>query len=1392
MTLAINTNAFANVVSHNLHHNQAVLQQSLNRLSSGSKIVASSDDVGGIAVSANLTAKLGRSFRTQQNVQNSLSYLQVQDGVLAKASQVLDRMSELKTMSLDPTKNSSDIASYNVEFMELGAHLKALRSEKFNDIQLFGQDQRVGASNSIETKTTEDGETGSVSLDRNGFFDRLSGKKLNQKAISSTTYTGTNGTDYSTLTISTPTHGLTARVTIADGVVPGSVNGSDLAAAVQGINNALESAGIQSVFASEDADGRLVITGTERYTLSESVFGSYSGLDLASTESIVSLNAGEAGDTYQVSINGNSIASGPVAFNTDLNRTALNLVSAIRNDATLNSLVKATADGASVILTSLAGAGLSVETIVTGTAEAPLLATLNGVASSYEYDALAEFRAGDVVTGVRANGTRESYQVLSHFNGVGRSFDEFAVLSSTSRLNNSSDPQTKVFQSGVDPVAQVDTVTLTGGGDGDGYNVTINGYSLAADVAFNTDVATTAADLAAAINADATLHGLVTAADAGGGALTLTAWNAGTAFSASATHQSNNIAAASSSTTSVTTIPTAQVDTISLTGGGGATAQVDTISLTGGGGATAQVDTISLTGGGGATAQVDTISLTGGGGAVAQIDTISLTGGGGTDTFDITVDGNSIAAGPLTFDTDLATTASNIANAINADPALSAIVTASAVGADLTLTANSAGTAFAASSSSTDNGGGAAATDATTTANVAADTFDVTVDGNSITAGPLTFDTDLATTASNLANAINADPTLSAIVTASVAGADLTLTANSAGTAFAASSSPTDNGGGAATTDSTTTANVAADTFDVTVDGNSITAGPLSFDTDLATTATNLANAINADPALSAIVTASTSGTDLTLTANSAGTAFAASSSPSDNGGGAASTDVTTTANVAADTFDVTVDGNSIAAGPLTFDTNLATTASNLVNAINADPGLSAIVTASASGGDLTLTANSAGTAFAASSSPTDNGGGAASTDVTTTANVVADTFDVTVDGNSIAAGPLTFDTNLATTASNLADAINADPGLSAIVTASASGGDLTLTANSAGTAFAAASSPTDNGGGAASTDATTTANDPGLPQVDTVTLSAGGGNDTFNITVNGNSLAAEVSFDTDLATTAANLAAAINADATISAIVTAADAGGGSLTLTAVTNGATFTSSASSTDSTGVTSATTTTNVSSQGTTHQAGEVVYNDSNGRYYLSRGDGTWENNTTKASDTSNLEEFLDLGETLPELYDYDAYDSGNLYSEDDIVRYGDNLYVATTSIGKGEGVPIHNTTNWVRLNAIVSGVNDLLEADKSIHDFSIQDLKDFIQLVATARAQNGAETSSLEMSSELLSTNSSNLESYKSTLMDVDIATESTKLARASILVQSSASILAQANASQSVALTLLQ
>ena len=58
-------------------------------------------------------------------------------GALSSAGKILDRMSELKTMSLDVTKNSLDIANYDAEFNQLQDQLANIRQEKFNGINLF-------------------------------------------------------------------------------------------------------------------------------------------------------------------------------------------------------------------------------------------------------------------------------------------------------------------------------------------------------------------------------------------------------------------------------------------------------------------------------------------------------------------------------------------------------------------------------------------------------------------------------------------------------------------------------------------------------------------------------------------------------------------------------------------------------------------------------------------------------------------------------------------------------------------------------------------------------------------------------------------------------------------------------------------------------------------------------------------------------------------------------------------------------------------------------------------------------------------------------------------------------------------------------------------------------
>ena len=56
---------------------------------------------------------------------------------------------------------------------------------------------------------------------------------------------------------------------------------------------------------------------------------------------------------------------------------------------------------------------------------------------------------------------------------------------------------------------------------------------------------------------------------------------------------------------------------------------------------------------------------------------------------------------------------------------------------------------------------------------------------------------------------------------------------------------------------------------------------------------------------------------------------------------------------------------------------------------------------------------------------------------------------------------------------------------------------------------------------------------------------------------------------------------------------------------------------------------------------------------------------------------------------------------------------------------------------------------------------------------------------------MLTINKQNLEAANSRIIDVDVATESTQLARASILVQAGSAMLGQANASSAIALQLL-
>jgi flagellin len=138
MSVVINTNSTATVAANNLSAANSMLQKSISRLSTGSKITSAADDSGGLAVSMKLAAAARRQGAVSSAIGNAVSLLQTQEGSLKISANVLDRISELKTLYTDITKSSSDKANYDTEFVALTAQLTANASDKFNGVSLFG------------------------------------------------------------------------------------------------------------------------------------------------------------------------------------------------------------------------------------------------------------------------------------------------------------------------------------------------------------------------------------------------------------------------------------------------------------------------------------------------------------------------------------------------------------------------------------------------------------------------------------------------------------------------------------------------------------------------------------------------------------------------------------------------------------------------------------------------------------------------------------------------------------------------------------------------------------------------------------------------------------------------------------------------------------------------------------------------------------------------------------------------------------------------------------------------------------------------------------------------------------------------------------------------------
>ena len=207
MPLTVSNNSAVATASYYLGKNQKALQASIKKLASGKKIIGPNEDPGTLSVAMKVNAAVTRLVGAKNNVQNGISFMEVQDGMLETVGRMVNRMAELKGMATqDPMKSDQDIESYNNEFHDLQQQLYQISQQTFNGASLFAdRTERVGGDpvvfkgtdqqdHTIDIYTSDNGSEGTVvSINRAALLSALTLQRQGDgtyDSVSSRTWNG--------------------------------------------------------------------------------------------------------------------------------------------------------------------------------------------------------------------------------------------------------------------------------------------------------------------------------------------------------------------------------------------------------------------------------------------------------------------------------------------------------------------------------------------------------------------------------------------------------------------------------------------------------------------------------------------------------------------------------------------------------------------------------------------------------------------------------------------------------------------------------------------------------------------------------------------------------------------------------------------------------------------------------------------------------------------------------------------------------------------------------------------------------------------------------------------------------------------------------------------------
>jgi flagellin len=154
MGLRIATNVTSLTAQRHLRETRALLDRSLERLSSGYRINRAGDDAAGLAISEKLRAKTRGLIQAQRNASDGVSLIQVAEGGLNEVQNILVRLRELGVQAASDTIGARERRDLDEEYQSLKEEIdRVANATEFNGTFLLD-----GTGGSLDFQVNAGGE----------------------------------------------------------------------------------------------------------------------------------------------------------------------------------------------------------------------------------------------------------------------------------------------------------------------------------------------------------------------------------------------------------------------------------------------------------------------------------------------------------------------------------------------------------------------------------------------------------------------------------------------------------------------------------------------------------------------------------------------------------------------------------------------------------------------------------------------------------------------------------------------------------------------------------------------------------------------------------------------------------------------------------------------------------------------------------------------------------------------------------------------------------------------------------------------------------------------------------------------------------------------------------